>query len=328
MRDRLSIKPEVTEALNRRRPVVALESTVIAHGLPYPRNIETARMLEAVVRVGGAMPATIAVLDGRIRVGLDDEDLERLASGTGIAKLSRRDLAVALATGADGATTVAASLFCAHLAGIAVFVTGGIGGVHRGAFEVGPGGADPSLDISADLEEVAQTDIAVVCAGAKAVLDLPRTLEYLETKGVPVLGLGTDEFPAFYVRGSGLRVSHRCDSPEAAARILRTKWQLGLKGGVIVANPIPADAELDSEAVDLAIAHALTEAAAEGVRGADTTPYLLRRLDKLTEGRSVDANVALLRHNAEVGTAIAVAYAQLLNDIALPLRVATPRLRA
>ncbi|HEV7372782.1 pseudouridine-5'-phosphate glycosidase [Arenibaculum sp.] len=317
MQEYLSIRPEVAEALQANRAVVALESTIISHGMPYPRNVETARTVERTVRAAGAVPATVAILDGRIRIGLDDEDLERLATGPEVMKVSRRDLPVALATGADGATTVAATMICAKLAGIAVFVTGGIGGVHRGA--------ETSFDVSADLEELARTDVAVVCAGAKAILDLPKTLEYLETRGVPVLGFGTDELPAFYTPGSGLPVVRRCDTPEEVARILRAKWQLGLRGGVVIGNPIPAAAALDAAAIDAAIAEAQAEAASRGVRGKEVTPFLLSRLEALTEGRSLEANVALVAHNARVGARIAVAYAAL--HTAAPPLPRPPRLR-
>jgi pseudouridine-5'-phosphate glycosidase len=315
MQDYLSIRPEIAEALQANRPVVALESTIISHGMPYPRNVETARTVERTVRAAGAVPATVAILDGRIRIGLDDEDLERLATGPEVMKVSRRDLPVALATGTDGATTVAATMICASLAGIPIFVTGGIGGVHRGA--------ETSFDVSADLEELARTDVAVVCAGAKAILDLPKTLEYLETRGVPVLGFCTDELPAFYTPGSGLPVVHRCDTPEEVARILRAKWQLGLKGGVVIGNPIPAAAALDAAAIDAAIAEAQAEAGTLGIRGKDVTPFLLSRLEALTEGRSLEANVALVAHNARVGARIAVAYAA-LQAASPPL---PPRLR-
>lgn len=301
--------PEIAAALADGRPVVALESTVIAHGMPYPQNLETARMLEAEVRAEGAAPATIAVLDGRIRVGLDEAALERLArGGKEVAKLSRRDLPVALATGAPGATTVAATMIAARLAGIALFATGGIGGVHRAA--------ESTFDVSADLDELARTSVCVVCAGAKSILDLPKTLEVLETRGVPVLGYGTGEFPAFYSRRSGLPVSHRCDAPDEVARILRAKWDLGLDGGVVLANPIPEEDSLDPEAMEGAIAQALDEAERQGVAGKAVTPFLLAALERITGGRSLTANIALIRNNARVAARIAAAYAK------------TPRLEA
>lgn len=307
MHDRLIPTPEIAAALADGRPVVALESTVISHGMPYPRNLDTARALEAEVRAAGAVPATIAVMDGRIRIGLDDSALERLASGgKAVWKLSRRDLPVALAVGAVGATTVAATMIAAQLAGIAVFATGGIGGVHRGA--------ESSFDVSADLDELARTSVCVVCAGAKSILDLPKTLEVLETRGVPVLGFGTDEFPAFYSRRSGLSVAHRCDKVAEVAKILRTKWQLGLEGGVLLANPIPPADELDADAMEDAIARALADADAKGIKGKDVTPHLLAALERITGGRSLTANMALIRDNARVAAGVAVAYAALLRS--------------
>ncbi|PWC77282.1 pseudouridine-5'-phosphate glycosidase [Azospirillum sp. TSH64] len=294
--------PEIADALATGHPVVALESTVISHGMPYPRNLETARALEAEVRAAGALPATIAVMDGRIRIGLDDEALERLATaGHAARKLSRRDLPVALATRAFGATTVAATMIGARLAGIPVFATGGIGGVHRGA--------ETSFDISADLDELARTSVCVVCAGAKSILDLPKTLELLETRGVPVLGFGTEEFPAFYSRRSGLSVDHRCDNVQEVAEILRTKWQLGLEGGVLLANPIPAVDELDADAMEAAVAQALADADARRIKGKDITPHLLAALEAITGGRSLTANIALIRNNARVAAGVAAALA-------------------
>ena len=300
MQRHLQIAPEVAAALAAGGPVVALESTIISHGMPYPRNLETARRVEAVIRHQGAVPATIAVLDGRLRVGLGDAELERLATEAGLAKLSRRDLPIALATGGSGATTVAATMIAAAAAGIAVFATGGIGGVHRGG--------ESSLDISADLEELARTPVAVVCAGAKAILDLPRTLEYLETRGVPVIGFQTTIFPAFYTRDSGLPVDHRAGSADEVARIMAAQWRLS-GGGLVVANPIAAAEELDPVVIDDSIETALAEAARDGIRGKAVTPYLLERLEALTGGISLDANIALVLDNAAVGAAIAVAYA-------------------
>ncbi len=295
----LSIAPEVAEALAANRPVVALESTIIAHGMPYPRNLETAQAVEAIIREEGAVPATIAVLDGRIRVGLDSTALESLATAPDIAKLSRRDMAVVLAEGGNGATTVAATMLCAHLAGIRLFVTGGIGGVHRGA--------ESSFDVSADLEELAGTPVAVVCAGAKSILDLPKTLEYLETRGVPVIGLGTDTFPAFYCRSSGLALDHRCDTPEQAAAIIAAQADMPGAGGLVIANPIPEADALDRSEVDAAIEQAIGEATAQGIGGKDVTPFLLAQLAEITGGRSLDANIALVKHNARQGARIAVA---------------------
>lgn len=320
MSDRLSVHSEVSDALERRRPVVALESTVITHGLPFPRNLEAARALEAEVREGGAVPATVAVLDGRLRVGLEDEDLTRLAElGPAAAKLSRRDLAAALVSGRPGSTTVAATMIAARLAGIAVFATGGIGGVHRGA--------ETTFDVSADLEELARTPVCVVSAGAKAVLDLPKTLEVLETRGVPVIGYGTDSFPAFYSRDSGLAVPQRLDDPAEVARLLQAHWRLGLDGGVIVAVPVPAAQELPRSEIEPTIVEALAAADAAGVTGKDVTPFLLDRLADLTGGRSVEANLALLMNNARVAAAIATAYAALSSPPPLPPRPNGPRLR-
>ena len=300
----LTIHPEVAEALAGGKPVVALESTVIAHGLPRIVAAETARAVETAVRSGCAVPATIAVLDGRIRVGLDEDGLTRLTSGPAVPKLSRRDLPVALATGGDGATTVATTMIAAALAGIRVFATGGIGGVHRGAAE--------SFDISADLEELARTGVAVVCAGAKSILDLPKTLEYLETRGVPVLGLGTNRFPAFYVRDSGLPVSHACADAEAVARILRVRWLLDPDGGVVVANPIPEEEALPEPEIEASIRGAIAEARGRGITGPALTPFLLNRLAEASGGRTLLANIALLKHNAGAAASIAAAYRKLV----------------
>ena len=301
----LAFSPAVAEARAAGRPVVALESTIVAHGMPWPRNLETARAVEAGVRAHGAEPATIALVDGRIRIGLDDATLERLArAGPGAVKVSRRDLPALLANGAGsplGATTVAGTMICAALAGIEVFVTGGIGGVHRGAAT--------SLDISADLQELARTSVAVVCAGAKSILDIGLTLEYLETHGVPVLSCGQDAFAAFYVRDSGFAADRRLDDPVAQARFVRTKWSLGLAGGVLLSTPVPEADALPRAEVDAWIAAALADAAREGVTGKAVTPYLLARIVQLSEGRSLAANIALVRHNAEVGARLAVALA-------------------
>lgn len=296
----LRLTPEVDEALRAGRPVVALESTVITHGLPRPVNLETARELEAEVRAQGAVPATIAILAGTIRVGLTDEDLERLAVAADAVKVSRRDLAAVLISGRTGATTVAATMICAHLAGIAVFATGGIGGVHRGAQQ--------TMDISADLQELARTPVAVVCAGAKAILDLGLTLEVLETLGVPVIGYGTDEFPAFYTRTSGHRLDHRVDSPEQAAQLIRLHQTL-TPGGVLIANPIPPEDALPPDLVQDAVERALREAERQGIRGKAVTPFLLEAVRQATGGRSLTANVALLRHNAALAARIAAALA-------------------
>ncbi|MGF1594405.1 MAG: pseudouridine-5'-phosphate glycosidase [Kiloniellaceae bacterium] len=303
MRERLDIAPEVREALAAGRPVVALESTIITHGMPAPRNLGTARQVEAAVRAGGAVPATIALMDGKIRVGLAVGELERLAAAEDVAKVSRADLPAVLAAGATGATTVAATMICAELAGIRVFATGGIGGVHRGAAE--------SFDVSADLQELARTPVAVVCAGAKAILDLPKTLEVLETLGVPVIGYGCDGLPAFYSRDCGLPVPLRCDSAAEIAGVMAAKWGLGLGGGLVVANPIPAEQEIPAAEVAAWIDAALAEAGRQGIRGKEVTPFLLARLEALSGGASLEANVALVLNNARLAAAIAAAYAAL-----------------
>jgi len=301
MNDYVSLLPEVHDALQSGAPVVALESTIISHGMPYPTNVRTAREVEDVVRAGGAVPATIAILGGRIRVGLSPEDLESLGQAEHVRKVSRRDLPIAIASGQVGATTVAATMICAHLAGIPVFVTGGIGGVHRQG--------EVTLDVSADLTELARTSVAVVCAGAKAILDLPRTLEVLETHGVPIIGFGTDTFPAFYTRSSGLPVDVRLDSPADVARVMAAKWGLGLDGGVLVTTPVPEAHAMDTEEIGAIIEQSVEEADRAGIKGKDVTPFLLRRIVERTGGRSLATNVALVKHNAEVGAAIAVAYA-------------------
>ncbi|MBX5456097.1 MAG: pseudouridine-5'-phosphate glycosidase [Thermogemmatispora sp.] len=295
----LWLAPTVRDALAEGRPLVALESTVIAHGLPYPTNIETALAMEEAVREEGAVPATIAIRAGRIMVGLDRAALEELATAQDVLKVSRRDLAFALASRRLGATTVAGTMLCAHLAGIRFFATGGIGGVHRGG--------ESTLDISADLMELSRTPVLVVCAGAKAILDLPRTLEYLETQGVPVLGWQTDEFPAFYTPRSGLRLQQRVDDEVQAATIARTHWECGL-AGLLVCSPVPVEAALPAEQVEAAIAAALARAEAQGISGAALTPFLLRRVAETTGGASLRANCALLVNNARVAARIARAY--------------------
>lgn len=283
-------------------PVVALESTIITHGMPWPMNLETARAVESDVRAAGAVPATIAVMDGAIRIGLSDAQLTALARSTDAQKLSRADLAICLATGATGATTVAATMIAAHLAGIGVFATGGIGGVHRGA--------ERSFDISADLQELARTPVTVVCAGPKAILDLPKTLEVLETLGVPVIAVGQDALPAFWSRDSGLRAPLRLDRPETIAAAHRMRARLRIGGGQLVVNPIPAEAEIAATEIGPAIDAALAEAAARGVAAKDVTPFLLDRVLALTGGRSLHANVALVRNNAALGGRIAAALAR------------------
>lgn len=295
----LKLSPEVARALTENQPVVALESTIIAHGLPRPRNLDIARSLEAVVREAGAVPATIAILDGRVRVGLDDADLVHLAESEAIAKVSRRDLPAILTRGDDGATTVSATMIAAHMAGIPIFATGGIGGVHRGAAE--------SFDISADLNELAVTPVAVVCAGAKAILDLPKTLEVLETLGVPVIGHATDTMPAFWCRSSGLKLALRCETATELAGTLQMQRALGFAGGAVIANPIPEAAALSNEVVERAIGEALAAAERDAVTGAAVTPYLLARLAEITDGASLEANVALVENNARLAARIAVA---------------------
>ncbi len=279
-------------------PLLALESTVIAHGLPYPHNLQTARELESTARAHGVEPRTIAILKGQVKIGLSDAELEHFAQAQGILKLARRDIPVAIARQRDGATTVSATMFLAHRAGIRVFATGGIGGVHRG-------GAQPSWDVSADLLELAQTPVAVVCAGAKAILDLPATLEFLETHGVPVFGFQTDEFPAFYSRTSGLSVQARVDTAEEAAQIIRTHWEMGNSSGVLVCVPIPPNDEIPRETIEPFVGKALGDAQDQQITGSTVTPFLLRRLADLTQERSVRANVALLKNNVAVASEIA-----------------------
>ena len=300
--DRLVFAPEVAAALRDGAPVVALESTIITHGMPWPQNVETARRVEAEVRAHGAVPATMAVMAGRIHVGLTEAELESLGQARGVAKLSRADLAACVATGGTGATTVAATMICARLAGISVFATGGIGGVHRGA--------ETSFDISADLPELAQTAVTVVAAGAKAILDLPKTLEWLETAGVPVIAYGQEAFPAFWSRDSGLKAPLRMDSGEEIAAAARMRAALGLPGGQLVANPIPAEAEIARAEIMPVVEQALAEAAAQGIAAKAVTPFLLQRIFELTGGRSLEANIALVLNNARLGAAIAGALAR------------------
>ncbi len=297
----LVVSVEVADALARGAGVVALESTIITHGMPFPANLETARGVEQAVWDAGAVPATIAVLDGALRVGLDDAALSRLAEAAIVAKASRRDLPVLVAAKASAGTTVAATMFLAHRAGIAVFATGGIGGVHRGA--------EQTFDVSADLDELGSTPVAVVCAGAKSILDLPKTLEALETYGVVVIGMGTDEFPAFFTRSSGLPVDHRVDTPAELAAVLRAHRALGMRGGVLVVNPIPAGDALEAAEIDVRIAEAVADAERAGVTRKDLTPYLLDRINDLTGGRSLTANIALVRNNARVAALTAAEFA-------------------
>ncbi len=296
----LRVHPEVAEAQAAGRPVVALESTIITHGMPWPANMDTARAVEAEVREHGAIPATIAVIDGAIAVGLDDARLEALARDPDARKLSRRDLAMALVEGWRGGTTVAATMLCAERAGVAVFATGGIGGVHRGG--------ERTMDVSADLTELSRTPVAVVCAGVKAILDIPRTLEVLETLGVPVVGYGCDEVPAFYTRESGCRAPLRLDTPSQVAAMMDAQWSLGLRGGVLVTNPIPEADAMPPGQAEQAITQALAEADAQGIAGKDITPFLLARVAALTNEQSLHSNIGLVRNNAAVAARIAVAY--------------------
>ncbi|ADH60141.1 Indigoidine synthase A family protein [Thermoanaerobacter mathranii subsp. mathranii str. A3] len=302
----INLSQEVKKAMEEGKPVVALESTIISHGMPYPENIETAKTLENIIREHGAIPATIAIINGRIKIGLSKEELEFMATSKEILKASRRDLPAVLAKGFSAATTVSATMICANLASIKVFVTGGIGGVHRGA--------EQTFDISADLQELANTDVAVVCAGAKAILDLPRTLEYLETFGVPVVGFKTWEFPAFYTRESGLKVDYKVDDEIEAAKIIKTKWDLGLKGGVLIANPIPEEYALDKAYIDKAIEDALYEAEKRNIKGKEITPFLLDKIKDLTQGESLKANIELVKNNAFVGAKIAIELNKLYKE--------------
>ncbi|MCR8849464.1 pseudouridine-5'-phosphate glycosidase [Rossellomorea sp. SC111] len=294
---------EVKEAKRKGLAIVALESTIISHGMPYPQNVKTAREVEDIIRSKGAVPATIAILNGKIKIGLSQEELEYLGQATDVVKASRRDIPYILASGKEGATTVAATMICAELADIPVFVTGGIGGVHRNA--------EVTMDISADLEELAVSNVAVVCAGAKSILDIGLTLEYLETKGVPVLGYRTSSLPAFYTRSSPYSVNYKVESAEETAGILQAKWELGLKGGVVVANPIPEEDAMDDQEMERIIEVALKDAESEGIKGKDATPFLLGKVKELTEGKSLTANIALVKHNAHIGAEIAVRYAGL-----------------
>ena len=299
MQSLLVFSEEVRAARAAGQPIVALESTIISHGMPYPQNVQTAREVEQIIRNGGAVPATIAIMDGKICVGLSDAQLEQLGNTAGVLKVSRRDLPYVLSQRKLGATTVAATMICAELAGIRVFVTGGIGGVHRGAAS--------SFDISADLQELAHTSVAVVCAGAKSILDLPLTLEYLETHGVPVVSIGQAQFPAFFTRDSGLNADFQLDSAAELADFIQTKWTLGLNGGVVVANPVPSEHAMPKAEIDAMTEQALREADAQGISGKAVTPFLLERIKQLTEGRSLDTNIALVKNNALLGAALAVA---------------------
>ncbi len=297
----LDVSPEVAKALAAGKPVVALESTIISHGMPYPRNVETALLVEQTIRENGAVPATIAIIGGRLKAGLSKDEIEYLGkAGTKVAKASRRDIAALVARKADGATTVTTTMMIAHMAGISIFATGGIGGVHRGA--------EVTMDISADLEELGNTPVMVVCAGAKSILDLGLTLEYLETKGVPVIGYGTDELPAFYTRHSGFGVDYRADSPEELAAMFKAQRGLGLKGGMLVTNPIPEEYSMDKAVIDAAIDQAIKEASEKGIKGKETTPFLLAKVVELTGGDSLDSNIALVLNNARLAAKTAAEF--------------------
>ena len=301
--DLLDFSPEVAEALSAKKPIVALESTIITHGMAYPRNVETARSVEEAAREMGAVPATIAVIDGRFRVGLNGQEIERLGELTGgVVKASRRDLALVAARKGSAGTTVAATMFIASLAGLEVFATGGIGGVHRGAEE--------TFDISADLVELARTRVAVVCAGAKSILDIAKTLEFLETQGVAIVGYRCDEFPAFYARSSGFKLEHRCDGLHDLARMIRLQRNIG-PGGLLIANPIPENHALEQAAIEERIAEAVADAKAQGVGKKEATPFLLERVVELTEGKSLEANIALIRNNAMLAAQAAAELARL-----------------
>lgn len=300
----LDVNPEVAEALAAGKPVVALESTIISHGMPYPQNVETALKVEQVIRDNGAVPATIAIIGGRLKAGLSPEEIEYFGKkGHDITKVSRRDLSVIVAKGEDGATTVTTTMMIASMAGIKLFATGGIGGVHRGA--------ETTMDYSADLEELGQTSVMVFCAGAKAILDLGLTLEYLETKGVPVLGYQTAELPAFYTPHSGFSVDYRVDSPEEIAKIFRAHNDLGMKSGILVTNPIPEEFAMPKEVIDAAIDQAVKEAEEQGVKGKESTPFLLARVAELTGGDSLESNIQLVFNNAKLAAKTAAAYATL-----------------
>lgn len=298
MMDYLVVSPEVKKAIEENKPVVALESTIISHGMPYPKNVETALKVEEIVRENGAIPATIAIIQGKLTVGITPEEIDYLGKkGLDVAKASRRDIPVLVSRGEDGATTVAATMIIANLAGIKLFATGGIGGVHRGA--------ETTMDISADLEELSNTNVNVVCAGAKSILDIGLTLEYLETKGVPVVGYETEELPAFYTRESGFKVNYRMDSPLEIAKAIKAKNDLGLDGAMLITNPIPEEYSMDKDLINGVIEEAVLEANKLGVKGKDITPYLLDKIQKITEGKSLEANIQLVYNNVRLGAKIA-----------------------
>ncbi|SHJ61045.1 pseudouridine-5'-phosphate glycosidase [Paramaledivibacter caminithermalis] len=299
----LEMHPQVDKALKGNKPVVALESTIIAHGMPYPQNIETALRVEEIIRENGAVPATIGIINGKIKVGLSQEEIEHMAKSNEVIKVSRRDIPFVLAKGLDGATTVAGTMIAANLAGIKVFVTGGIGGVHRGASN--------TFDISADLMELANTNVAVVCAGAKSILDIGLTLEYLETHGVPVVGFKTEEFPAFYTRKSGFKVDYKVDSAEELAAVVKAKWDLKLQGGLVIGNSIPEEYEMDYDIINKAIEDAIEEAENLGIKGKETTPFLLSKIKSITSGKSLESNIQLVYNNARVGAKLALELSKL-----------------
>ncbi|MBK9461913.1 MAG: pseudouridine-5'-phosphate glycosidase [Sphingobacteriales bacterium] len=303
----LDIKPEIKQSLAENKPVVALESTIIAHGMPYPQNVETAKRCEQIIRENGAIPATIGIINGILKVGLSAEELEIMGKSPNMMKVSRRDIPLVVAQKIHGATTVASTMIIANMAGIKVFVTGGIGGVHRGAAS--------TFDISADLTELANTNVAVVCAGAKSILDLGLTLEYLETQGVPIIGYQTDELPAFYTRKSGLKLVQWCENIEDIASIINIKWHLNLKGGVVVANPVPEEFAMDFDYMTNCIDNALKKAEQLGIKGKETTPFLLAEIKKITQGKSLDTNIQLVFNNAKVGAMLAKSLSKFDTDL-------------
>lgn len=299
----LAVTPEISQALAANKAVVALESTILSHGMPYPENVEFSHKVEEIVRGEGAVPATMAIIGGKLKVGLNPHELELMCKAENVGKVSRRDVGTYLATGRTGATTVATTMMLSQMAGIKVFATGGIGGVHRGA--------ETTMDISADLQELAHTPVGVICAGAKSLLDIGLTLEYLETMGVPVLGLGTDDFPAFYCRKSGFGVDYNCPTPEAVASILKTQWDLGITSGAVIGNPIPKEFELDYDEMEQVITKALAAAKEAGIRGKATTPFLLSHIKEYTKGVSFASNLELAYNNARMASRVAVALAKL-----------------
>lgn len=303
MKQYIDFSKEVKQAKTENKPIVALESTIISHGMPYPQNVEMATKVENIIRKNGAIPATIALIDGKIKIGLEKEELELLANSDNVAKVSRRDFTEVLATKRVGATTVASTMMCADLAAIQFFVTGGIGGVHRGV--------ESTMDISADLEELGKTNVTVICAGAKSILDLPKTMEYLETQGVPVIGYKTDELPAFFTRESGIKLNSSSENPEDIARICKVKNDLDIEGGVVIANPVPKEDELSKSYIDSIIEEAVKEAEALGISGKDSTPFLLGKIVEKSDGKSLHTNIKLVENNAILGAKIAVAFNQM-----------------